>query len=300
MGCAPDDIIVLKGRDRLHGLPGEFNIVQCQSCGLMRTNPRPTRDTIGFYYPDVYGPHQEIRSNPNPGTIRRFVGKILRHSFEFNTERIPAIPPGRLFEVGCGSGGFLKAMSSDGWAVEALELASAPVRRLRNAGYLVHQSSLEAFEGPEIRPDLVVAWMVLEHLYAPIEGLKKIHSWLPKNGWMVLSVPNESALMAKIAGDAWYNRQLPTHLYHFSEKSVCQMLEKSGFKVEKILHQRILGSILATIGNMLEDRGILPVLSAFFKRHFSSPMLNYLLFPLGWALGIMGQTGRMTLWARKR
>ena len=41
LGCIKGDEIVLTGRDRLHDLPGEFTVVKCRSCGLMRTNPRP-------------------------------------------------------------------------------------------------------------------------------------------------------------------------------------------------------------------------------------------------------------------
>ena len=52
-----NDKIILTGHDRIHNLVGKFTIVKCRSCGLMRTNPRPTPDTIGFYYPDDYGPY---------------------------------------------------------------------------------------------------------------------------------------------------------------------------------------------------------------------------------------------------
>jgi 2-polyprenyl-3-methyl-5-hydroxy-6-metoxy-1,4-benzoquinol methylase len=45
------------GRDRLFGKNGEFNVVECESCGLIYTNPRPTKDTIGYFYPDDYAPY---------------------------------------------------------------------------------------------------------------------------------------------------------------------------------------------------------------------------------------------------
>lgn len=49
---------VFTGRDRLWKREGEFQVVQCKSCGLMYTNPRPTQETIGYFYPQDYGPYQ--------------------------------------------------------------------------------------------------------------------------------------------------------------------------------------------------------------------------------------------------
>lgn len=56
LGCPPGDKLLLIGRDRLNNLPGEFKVVRCKTCRLIRTDPRPTQDTIAFYYPDSYEP----------------------------------------------------------------------------------------------------------------------------------------------------------------------------------------------------------------------------------------------------
>ena len=67
MGCSSNDEIILASRDLLHDLPGIFTVVKCSNCGLMRTNPRPSPDTIGFYYPENYGPYVGTRVQPeNP------------------------------------------------------------------------------------------------------------------------------------------------------------------------------------------------------------------------------------------
>ena len=46
------------GRDRLCKRKGDFQVVQCKSCGLMYTNPRPTQETMGYFYPPDYAPYQ--------------------------------------------------------------------------------------------------------------------------------------------------------------------------------------------------------------------------------------------------
>ena len=41
-----------------HGPGMRFAIVRCRHCGLAYTNPRPTPDTIGHFYPNNYAPHR--------------------------------------------------------------------------------------------------------------------------------------------------------------------------------------------------------------------------------------------------
>lgn len=48
---------VFTGKDRLVKREGQFTVVQCESCRLRYTNPRPTRDTMGYFYPDEYSPY---------------------------------------------------------------------------------------------------------------------------------------------------------------------------------------------------------------------------------------------------
>src|SRR5262245_4707604 len=61
LGCPPGEEPVVQGHDRLHNLPGLFHVVRCNSCGLMRTDPRPTSESIGYYYPEDYGPYLSTR-----------------------------------------------------------------------------------------------------------------------------------------------------------------------------------------------------------------------------------------------
>src|SRR5436309_963851 len=62
-------------RDRLHWLPGSFEIVRCSGCGLLRTNPRLEAESIARYYPDSYG------SLCSAGdTNRGLVGRAMRYA----------------------------------------------------------------------------------------------------------------------------------------------------------------------------------------------------------------------------
>ncbi len=51
---------IFNGRDRLCKKEGKFHVVQCISCGLMYTNPRPTSETMGYFYPIDYAPYKAL------------------------------------------------------------------------------------------------------------------------------------------------------------------------------------------------------------------------------------------------
>ncbi len=298
LGCPAHDEIVLMGNDRWHNLPGEFQVVRCCTCGLMRTDPRPTIETISFYYPDDYQPHAGIQVNT--GSVQ-LLYKRAAH-WLLNIERLPPIQPGRMLEFGCGSGKFLHRMAKQGWEVEGIEIAGAPAKTAQALGYTVHIGALERAPDPSHSYHLVVGWMVLEHLHDPVKALRKLWNWTYPGGWLVVSVPNAASLEFRFFGPAWYALELPRHLYHFTPGTLGGMLEAAGWQVERILHQRTLANLAGSVGYVLQGSRYANRLASFTKNllgfHSSSPA-HILTYPLAFLLALFGQTGRMTVWARK-
>lgn len=299
LGCPPGDDLVFSGGDRLHGLPGEFSIVKCRTCGLMRTNPRPTSDSIGFYYPADYSPYLGTKVEGStlgkPPLWKRTLKKLITP----NESRLPPVRPGRMLEIGCASGIFMHRMAMAGWEVEGIEFSAQAAANARSLGYSVHTGSLE--EAPEpVQPyNLVVGWMVLEHLHEPIMALEKLRRWIRPGGWLVLSVPNAASLEFKLFKQRWYALQLPTHLTHFTPKTIEATLARAGWQTDRILHQQNLGNLVASIGYWLEDLGVRPQITEKFTR-FPERLTwgHYILFPIATLASWFGQTGRMTVWAR--
>lgn len=303
LGCPRGEKAILSGRDLLHNLPGEFTVVKCSTCGLMRTNPRPTAASIGFYYPDDYGPYQGTRVTPGKLKQRSLLKRILKPVFaclfRFNTEILPAMKPGRLLEIGCASGSFLHSMAAKGWLVEGIEFSDKAAQDAASFGYQVYSGALETSPQPEHPYDLIVGWMVLEHLHKPVESLKKLYERSRPSAALVLSMPNTCSLEFKILKNRWFALQLPTHLYHFTPDSLDQVLLAAGWKVEKIFHQRALSNLTASLGFILRERGMTG-LGRWLSELYEKPgVWPFLLYPVAYILSIFGQTGRMTVWARK-
>ncbi|MGF1644435.1 MAG: class I SAM-dependent methyltransferase [Thiotrichales bacterium] len=302
--CRRDDETLFIARDRLHGLPGDFPVVRCRTCGLIRTNPRPTPATMGFYYPDDYGPY--VATQPRSSAIvkqspyLRPLHAAYRRLVRFRSTALPELPPGRMLEIGCASGAFMNEMSARGWQVEGVEFSPTAAAAARAAGHKVHTGALESAPDPEESFDLIVGWMVLEHLHDPLGALKRLGSWARPGAWLALSVPNAAAAEFRRFKSAGFALHVPNHLYHFTPETLAALLARSGWRVERILHQRVLTSLWGGIGNALENRAAPRMLTHLFKhRLVNSTAANIALYPLAALVAAFGETGRMTVWARR-
>jgi 2-polyprenyl-3-methyl-5-hydroxy-6-metoxy-1,4-benzoquinol methylase len=301
LGCHAADEVVVVGRDILHNLPGEFTVVKCQACGLLRTNPRLTPDSIGKYYPDDYGPYVGTRvRDARQETVTKFrklLKLIFRRIYNSNITNLPVMVPGRLLEIGCASGSFLHHMAGQGWQVQGIEFSEKAAKEASQLGYLVHTGPLETAPKPDEAFDLIVGWMVLEHLYDPVGSLKKLREWSKPTSWLALSVPNAGSLEFRLFKDKWYALQLPTHFHHFTPVTIEKVLSAGGWKLEKVYHQRVLNNLIVSTGYVLRDRGYTSLGQRFINFPAHAGRLMYFLYPLAWLLSFFGQTGRMTIWA---
>lgn len=297
-----DDLILFKASDKLHNLPGIYSIVKSRKSGLIRTNPRPTPGTIGFYYPKDYGPYTDtIVTKQNIEAGKSWSkDKILHNIFSFNSNKLPDQKIGKMLEIGCASGSFMVEMNNKGWEVAGIEYSAQAAKNAQNLGFKVHIGSLEEAPAPEELLDLVVGRMVLEHLHEPIIALEKLHGWTAKDGWAVFSVPNANSFLFKYFKDDWYDLDIPRHLYHYTPSAIKKIFDKAGWKVQKIHHYRTLTSLFVSLSFKLEKKGFNNKLTKFMREFPRGKKRHYLLYPIAFILATFGQTGRMTIWATKK
>jgi 2-polyprenyl-3-methyl-5-hydroxy-6-metoxy-1,4-benzoquinol methylase len=297
-GCAPSDEVFAVGIDRVSGRPGRFRVVRC-SCGLMRTDPRPTPATMGFYYPDDYGPYQYTsqasRSRPTKKPLWRRVAKRV---IEFNSDRLPPCAPGHALELGCAGGGFLEHLANQGFSVEGVEPNERAAANAAARGFRVQAALVEEMAPPEKAPDLIVGWMVLEHMHDPLSCLRKLHAWAAPGAWLALSVPNAGAWMARAFRGNWYALHLPCHLHHFTPETLGRMLETAGWRPEAFHHHRVLIDYLTSAAHVAEDAGHARLAGGLRKVARKRPFV-FATYPAALVAAELGQTGGMTVWARR-
>lgn len=296
-GCPDNDELVLVGRDRIHNVLGDFNIVKCKSCGLQRTNPRPTAGTIGVYYPDNYAPYLVVDKSP---LIKRgAVKKIIISLLGLDARKIPPIAPGEMLELGCASGSFMEEMGNQGWHVQGIEFSDSAAEVARKKGFTVQTSSLENAQKPNQFLDVIVAWMVLEHLHAPVQVLSRLRYWIKPDGYLVASVPDANSLAKKFFKARCYDLHLPNHLYHYTPKTLEVILNNSGWKLERVVWQKNCMTLLSSAEYWAKDFNHIRMLR-LIQWLKSSPSAAYIRLVLGWILGVTRQSGRIEIWARPK
>ena len=149
--------------------------------------------------------------------------------------------------------------------------------------------------------EAIFGWMVLEHTEAPRETLDEAFRLLTPGGLLALSVPDFAAWDRRLFGAYWRGLELPRHLQHFTPATLEAALTRSGFDVERVIHQRSAFNIVCSVGLLLREwratRGLGQRLIDFTD---SPSMLGELaLAPLAKVLGVTRQSGRMTVLARK-
>ena len=218
---------VLTGHDLLHGIPGEFTLVQCNQCRLIYLNPQPTSEELAAYYPKDYEAHV--------GTQKQRLGWLRRMDYYYGVKkRYRAIMrytrTGRLMDIGCGTGAFLDGMREYGWDVAGIEPGvQAADYAVRQLGLPVQNTTLEAAQLEPASFDLVTMWNVLEHLSDPQQALHRIREALQPGGLLVFAIPNVDSLDLRLFKKYWAGYDVPRHLFVFPPATLEEMVTRAGF-----------------------------------------------------------------------
>ncbi len=232
-----------------------FNIVKCNACDFVFTNPRPTKDEIGRYY-------QVENYISHTGTQTGLVNKLYHFARKFTLKQKLKLvnslsKKGNLLDIGCGTGNFLQVVKTDGWKVTGVEPDPAARKlAIETCGESIHE---EAFltNIKDQKFDIITMWHVLEHVHELDQRIIQLKNLLQPGGRLIVAVPNCASKDAAHYKQFWGAYDVPRHLYHFKPADIKNLFEKKLFTVEKILPM-ILDSFYVSIlsekykgGNML-------------------------------------------------
>jgi 2-polyprenyl-3-methyl-5-hydroxy-6-metoxy-1,4-benzoquinol methylase len=226
---APDDVIFTKDG---------YELVRCRSCRLVRVANPPARDELERFYSFEagYGIEQS-----------RGVGSEawLRGLAAYHLSLLPANRSGRLLDVGCGVGYFVAEARKAGWAAEGIDLNAdvAEIARER-AGLPVERGRIDDLDVPPESFDAVTLWDSLEHVEDPRMTLVAARRILRTGGLLAVSTPNIDGLFPRLsypvgrATGYWTHPEPPAHLFQFSTATLTLLLERTGFQVDRVVHDR--------------------------------------------------------------
>jgi 2-polyprenyl-3-methyl-5-hydroxy-6-metoxy-1,4-benzoquinol methylase len=159
---------------------GDYDLYKCQQCGVCFFDPMKAGHAE--YYEKLYGALGE-----GYGDIKWEYGKF------FSDARRLKFGTGKLLEIGCGPGYFLKSARDYGFGVYGIDFNEAAIRHAQKLGLgnVAVGSVLDIGKKfPAITFDVVVLSSVLEHLENPKEIIQSVGSILTPQGILAIVVPN--------------------------------------------------------------------------------------------------------------
>lgn len=230
-------------KDKLFGVPGEWSLSECpsESCGLVWLNPCPLEEDIGKAYHSYYTHNSHTEKSFGgklfSGGLRNMVTLLLVLTGQYSKRRSHAqmylnkVLPGRLLEIGCGDGTFLKRMQDIGWTAEGLDFDPKAAQAARDKnGITVKVGKLEDVSYNENSFDAVTMSHVIEHVYDPIATMNEVRRILKPGGKITIVTPNAQSLGHKKFRENWRGLEPPRHIQIFSVTSLIAIASKAGFK----------------------------------------------------------------------
>ena len=224
-----------------------FRVMECSGCGQIYLDPLPGPQEIRALFQQLYA--SGSGSVPELGDYYTYCyedepGNPLVQQYEawlIEVERIR--PPGRVLDIGCGTGLFLSVARRRGWqpfgideSVEATDWAR------EHFGLDPWVGEFEAFASGGERFDLISGWDVIEHSRDPVGLLQSARQCLSPRGVVALSTPNQRSILDLVAGcfyratggrffaplEKFYIEQ---HFLYFTPKSMEACLERAGLSI---------------------------------------------------------------------
>ncbi|MBI3649984.1 MAG: methyltransferase domain-containing protein [Acidobacteria bacterium] len=220
--CGSTDYKFLFNTEDRLGLAREvFRIVQCRNCGVWRTLPDMTEAELAAFYPKDYWGGEPAE-------------KWIRASQADKTDFIKKcqLQGGRLLDVGCGAGFFLRALNQQTWQAYGVELgepAAHAAQQIFGNAHIFTGTLLEAKFAPAFF-DVVTFWSALEHTNEPHAHLREARRILPTGGTVIIQLPNAASYQARYFRGDWFALDAPRHRYHFTLPTLQKLLHDTGFE----------------------------------------------------------------------
>jgi 2-polyprenyl-3-methyl-5-hydroxy-6-metoxy-1,4-benzoquinol methylase len=226
-----------------------FTFSRCDDCTMVYLNPRLNdQATYAFYNSDWNAVYNEAKFD-TVSTSTDADDRINASNLKRILDRRDGAR-GKLLEIGCGAGFFLKQAQSAGFEVHGLELNEKNVAKMqREIGPTVLNRDLFDAKYPAAHFDVVYMRDVFEHVPRPNEMLREINRIAKPGALLFIEVPNIEGLIYKLVKERHVCIFGFEHLNYWSPASLKLIMQRNGFAPRDVFH----ASLDFTVGDLVRS-----------------------------------------------
>jgi SAM-dependent methyltransferase len=223
--CGSTDAALQRTR-RFAGIDFEHRYWRCGGCGCGYVHPVPPATVLEAIYDRAYYGHATEGAD-----------QADLNSYDERLGRMASLVggPGRILDVGAGTGIFLERAIARGWRGAGVELSPFSAGKARAAGLEIVEAPFETADLSSLLAagpfDAVHAWAVFEHFVDPVAAVRRAHTALRPGGVLAIKTINAGSLNARYYGADWEYNQDAGHLVFPTDRSMRELFRREGFAV---------------------------------------------------------------------
>jgi 2-polyprenyl-3-methyl-5-hydroxy-6-metoxy-1,4-benzoquinol methylase len=215
------------------------DILQCAECDHVYSSWTGGQDYDGYFSAEPI----------DPTAAQRFWDEQHANMYDDFIARFMAGRRGRLLDVGCGLGYFVRrAAAVEGWSADGYEISPEAVAFARERLGLatVHCGKVEASDFAPGSFDIITLWDVIEHIPDPDPLLSYLCSLLTPDGLLCMHTPNAAIQLPKarlkrlVRGmrPGFHYLEAKDHVNLYKVSTLRRVLERNGFRDVRYIHLR--------------------------------------------------------------
>lgn len=213
----------------------KINTVKCLECELVQINPLPKSSYIDKFYST--NRYRGLYIGSLWAKTNQYDKAQMKAKANFNFFKKYIIGSGtkitndyKILDFGSAVGGFLSEVKQEYPQIKIYGV---------EPGTHISQVTKNNLDGifddlakipGDLKFDCITSWHVIEHVWDPTQTLKKLKSHLKENGKLIIEIPE----LQRYEGIKNFHL---AHLFHFDQKTMSKILEKSGFKLKYLGHE---------------------------------------------------------------
>lgn len=134
--------------------------------------------------------------------------------------------PGRVLDVGCGQGEWVRLLNSRGWTAHGIDT----FRNFKPDNVHFFRAGLEDYS-PDAPYDFITLVHCFEHLTDPIASLDRLKKFLATDGRLLIIVPNFGGAWSRLLGPNWHMLRTDHHVFHYTPSSLRALLRNCRYRI---------------------------------------------------------------------